>query len=58
VIRAPGHFDAVVDSTRSWRIRLTRITCAPSNDWRDHLHPSPAGFRAMAEGIALELFER
>jgi lysophospholipase L1-like esterase len=30
----------------------------PEYDCGDHLHPSPAGFRAMADAIALELFEK
>jgi lysophospholipase L1-like esterase len=55
-IRAPGHFDAVLD--------FDRITADPSHpdtlraayDSGDHLHPSPAGYRAMAEAIPLTLF--
>jgi lysophospholipase L1-like esterase len=28
----------------------------PAYDCGDHLHPSPAGYRAMGEAVALELF--
>jgi len=55
-IRTPGHFDAVVD--------LDKVTADPKRpDWLlpkydsgDHIHPSPAGFRAMGEAVPLELF--
>jgi lysophospholipase L1-like esterase len=55
-IRAAGHFDAVVD--------FDKLTADPAHpdrlradyDSGDHLHPSPAGYRAMADAIALELF--
>ena len=50
-IRVPGHFDAVID----WDV-LTRDPAHPSRlkhefDSGDHLHPSPSGYRAMAEAI-------
>ena len=57
-IRAPGHFDAVVDFDRIMADPAHPDHLRPEYDCGDHLHPSPAGFRAMAEGIALELFER
>lgn len=55
-IRAPGHFDAVVD--------FDKVTADPAHPERlraeddsgDHLHPSPAGYRAVADAIPLELF--
>jgi lysophospholipase L1-like esterase len=51
-IRAPGHFDAVID--------FDRITADPAHpdrllaqyDSGDHLHPSLAGYRAMADATA------
>ena len=30
----------------------------PAYDSGDHLHPNDAGYRAMAEAVDLELFER
>ena len=30
----------------------------PAYDCGDHLHPSPAGYRAMGEAISLSLFAR
>jgi lysophospholipase L1-like esterase len=30
----------------------------PDYDCGDHLHPSPAGYRAMADAIPLSLFAR
>jgi lysophospholipase L1-like esterase len=57
-IRAPGHFDAVID--------FDRVAADPAHpdhlradyDIGDHLHPSPAGYRAMADAIPLELFQK
>ena len=56
-IREPGHFDAVVD--------LDRVTADPANpqqltpayDSGDHLHPGPAGYKAMGSAIPLSLFQ-
>ena len=55
-IRAPGHFDAVIDFDA-----LTRDPAAPDKmkaelDSGDHLHPSPAGYKVMGEFIDLKLF--
>ncbi|HKO20328.1 MAG TPA: SGNH/GDSL hydrolase family protein [Acidobacteriaceae bacterium] len=55
-IRAPGHFDAVID--------LDKVTRDPEHPERlrtpfdsgDHLHPSPEGYAAMANAIPLSLF--
>jgi lysophospholipase L1-like esterase len=57
-IRAPGNFDAVID--------FDKLASDPERpDWLlaeydsgDHIHPSPKGYRALGEAIALELFER
>jgi len=56
-IRAPGHFDAVVDLDRVTRDPQHPDRLLPAFDCGDHLHPSPAGYRAMAEAIPLSLFD-
>jgi lysophospholipase L1-like esterase len=55
-IRAPGHFDAVIDFDSIVRDpqHLDRLFAA--FDCGDHLHPSPAGYRAMGEAVPLSLF--
>jgi lysophospholipase L1-like esterase len=55
-IRAPGHFDAVIDFDRVMRDpeRVDRLL--PAFDSGDHLHPSPAGYAAMAGAVRLSLF--
>lgn len=55
-IRAPGHFDAVVDFDRVVRDPRHPRRLLPAYDSGDHLHPSPAGYRAMAAAIPLGLF--
>ncbi|MHB8653733.1 MAG: SGNH/GDSL hydrolase family protein [Terriglobia bacterium] len=57
-IRAPGHFDAVVDFDKVMRDPEHPERLRLSYDSGDHLHPSPAGYRAMAESIPLSLFSR
>jgi lysophospholipase L1-like esterase len=57
-IRAPGHFDAVVDFDQVMRDPSHPDHLLPSYDSGDHLHPSPAGYRAMADAIPRALFER
>jgi lysophospholipase L1-like esterase len=57
-IRAPGHFDTVVD--------FDKLTADPAHPERlraeydsgDHLHPSPAGYHAMADAIPLDVLSR
>jgi lysophospholipase L1-like esterase len=55
-IRQPGHFDAVVDFDRAVRDPRHPDRLLPALDSGDHLHPSPAGYRAMAAAIPLALF--
>ncbi|HEV2443638.1 MAG TPA: SGNH/GDSL hydrolase family protein [Steroidobacteraceae bacterium] len=55
-IRQPGHFDAVVDFDRVVRDPRHPDRLLPAYDCGDHLHPSPAGYRAMAAAIPLRLF--
>lgn len=57
-IRAPGHFDAVIDFDRTMRDPNHPDRLLPSYDSGDHLHPSPAGYRAMADSIPLSLFQQ
>ncbi|MDR6531091.1 lysophospholipase L1-like esterase [Caulobacter rhizosphaerae] len=57
-IRTPGRFDAVIDFDR-----LTRDPARPSRlssayDSGDGLHPSLAGYKAMADAVPLDLFTR
>ncbi|MES2219664.1 MAG: SGNH/GDSL hydrolase family protein [Acidobacteriota bacterium] len=55
-IRAPGHFDAVIDFDQVVRDPSQPDRLRPSYDSGDHLHPSPAGYRAMANAVPLSLF--
>jgi len=55
-IRTPGHFDAVIDFDRATRDPAHPDRLLPAYDSGDHLHPSPAGYRAMGEAIPLSLF--
>lgn len=55
-IRQPGHFDAVIDFDRVIRDPRHPDRLLPAYDSGDHLHPSPAGYRAMAAAIPLGLF--
>jgi lysophospholipase L1-like esterase len=54
-IRADGHFDAVIDFDRVIRDPQHPKQMLPAYDSGDHLHPSPAGYRAMAGAIPLDL---
>jgi lysophospholipase L1-like esterase len=56
-IRA-GHFDAVIDFDSVVRDPRQPDRLLPAYDCGDHLHPSPAGYRAMGEAIPLRLFVR
>ena len=57
-IRAEGHFDAVIDFDAVVRDPLHPERLLPGFDCGDHLHPSPAGYKAMGEAIPLGLFAR
>jgi lysophospholipase L1-like esterase len=56
-IRAPGHFDAVVDFDKGMRDPEHPDRLLPAFDSGDHLHPSPAGYSAMADAVPLSLFD-
>ncbi len=55
-IRASGHFDAVIDFDKVMRDPSHPDRLLPSYDSGDHLHPSPAGYRGMANAIPLSMF--
>lgn len=55
-IRTPTHFDAVVDFDKVVADPAHPNQMHPAYDSGDHLHPSPAGYRAMAEAVPIGLF--
>jgi lysophospholipase L1-like esterase len=55
-IRAVGHFDAVIDFDSVVADPNHPDRLLPAYDSGDHLHPSPAGYRAMGNAIPLGLF--
>lgn len=55
-IRGPGHFDAVVDFDKVMRDPQHPDRLLPTYDSGDHLHPGPAGYKAMGDAIPLTLF--
>jgi lysophospholipase L1-like esterase len=55
-IRTPGHFDAVIDFDSVVRDPHHADRLLPEYDCGDHLHPSPEGYKAMADSIPLSLF--
>jgi lysophospholipase L1-like esterase len=57
-IRSPGHFDAVIDFDAVVRDPQHPDQLLPNYDCGDHLHPSPAGYKAMGTAISLDLFAR
>ena len=57
-IRAAGHFDAVIDFDAVTRDVRQPDRLTPDFDCGDHLHPSPAGYKAMGESLPLALFTR
>lgn len=57
-IRAPGNFDAVIDFDAAMRDPSRPERLRPAYDSGDHLHPSAAGYQAMANAVPLSLFTR
>jgi lysophospholipase L1-like esterase len=55
-IRAAGHFDAVIDFDSVVRDPAHPDHLLPAYDCGDHLHPSPAGYKAMGNAVPLTLF--
>ncbi|MBB5058055.1 lysophospholipase L1-like esterase [Granulicella aggregans] len=56
-IRQPGSFDAVIDFDRVMADPDNPRQLLPAYDSGDHLHPGPAGYRAMGDAIDLALFK-
>ncbi|MCW2934447.1 MAG: family lipolytic protein [Actinomycetia bacterium] len=56
-IRAGGAFDGVLDFDRVVRDPADPLMLAPAYDSGDHLHPSDAGYQAMADAIDLGLLQ-
>ena len=54
-IREPGHFDGVVDFDKLMRDPGNPNLILPAYDSGDGLHPSPVGYKAMADAIPLKL---
>ncbi len=57
-IRAPGHFDAVIDFDKITADPAHPDRMLPAYDSGDHLHPSPAGYHAMGDAVPVALFAR
>jgi len=57
-IRTAGHFDALIDFDAVVRDPQHPDQLLPIYDCGDHLHPSPAGFKAMGDAVPLDLFRR
>jgi lysophospholipase L1-like esterase len=57
-IRTPGNFDAVIDFDAVVRDPAHPDRLLPAYDCGDHLHPGPAGYKAMGNAIPLTLFSR
>jgi lysophospholipase L1-like esterase len=55
-IRGLGHFDAVIDFDQVTRDPAHPERLLPAFDSGDHLHPSPAGYAAMANAIPSSVF--
>jgi len=54
-IRTPGNFDAVIDFDKVVADPKQPSCLLPEYDCGDHLHPSPAGYKAMGAAIPLQL---
>jgi lysophospholipase L1-like esterase len=55
-IRAAGHFDAVIDFDHVLADPQHPDHLLPAYDCGDHLHPSPAGYKAMGDAISPSFF--
>jgi lysophospholipase L1-like esterase len=57
-IRAPGNFDAVIDFDAAMRDPASPTRLRRELDSGDGLHPSIAGYQAMADAVPLSVFAR
>ena len=57
-IRAPGHFDAVAHFAKVLRDPSDPHRLRPAYDSGDNLHPSPLGYRVMADAVPFSFFTR
>ncbi len=57
-IRAKGNFDAVIDFDAVVRDPEHPDRMLPAYDCGDHLHPGPAGYKAMGDAVSLSLFKK
>jgi len=55
-IRAPGHYDAVIDLDATVRDPANQARLSTAYDSGDHLHLNAAGYQKMADAIDLSLF--
>ena len=55
-IRTSGAFDAVIDFDAALRDPARPDHLKPEYDSGDHIHPSEAGYKAMADAVSLKLF--
>ncbi|MGH9523628.1 MAG: GDSL-type esterase/lipase family protein [Terriglobales bacterium] len=55
-IRTSGNFDGVVDFDKTVRDPAHPDQMLPAYDSGDHLHPSPTGYRTMAQAVPLSIF--
>jgi len=55
-IRTAGHFDGVIDFDAVVGDPQHPDQLLPAYDCGDHLHPSPAGYKAMGNAISINLF--
>lgn len=54
-IRNSGEFDGVIDFDKATRDPANPLSFLPAYDSGDHLHPSSAGYQAMANAININL---
>jgi lysophospholipase L1-like esterase len=54
--RHSGAFDAVIDFDKLLRNPANPERLLPALDSGDHIHPTDAGYKAMADSVNLDLF--
>ena len=55
-IRTTNQLDGFIDFDKATQDPANPATFAAADDSGDHLHPSDAGYKAMADSIDLKLF--